>query len=58
MKRYLLFSGDFYYPSGGWMDFIQDFDSLGEAKLAARSISDDWFQIADTHIMEVIESKE
>lgn len=58
MKRYLLFSGDFYYPGGGWMDFTASFSSLKEAKLTARPIPDDWFQIVDTHIMEVIESRE
>jgi hypothetical protein len=31
-KRYLLFSFDGYYPSGGWDDFVKDFDSLDEAK--------------------------
>lgn len=32
MKRYLLFSGQCYYPSGGIDDFNGDFDSFEEAK--------------------------
>ena len=31
MKRYLLFSGYSYYPSGGWRDFKGSFDGLEEA---------------------------
>ena len=58
MKRYLLFSGDFYYPEGGWMDFAASFSSLEEAKKVTKAIPDDWFQIVDTHIMEVIASRE
>lgn len=28
MKRYLLFGGDAYYPSGGWQDLLGDFDAI------------------------------
>ena len=35
MKRYLLFAGDQYYPSGGWNDFKNSFHSLKEATEAA-----------------------
>lgn len=31
MKRYLLFAGSCYYPSGGIEDFIKDFDTKEEA---------------------------
>lgn len=31
MKRYLLFGGMRYYPSGGWEDFVNSFDSIDEA---------------------------
>jgi hypothetical protein len=30
MKDYLVFSGENYYPCGGWEDFRSDFDSLEE----------------------------
>jgi hypothetical protein len=35
MKRYALFLGEFYYPSGGWDDFKNSFDTLDEAIKAA-----------------------
>lgn len=28
MKRFLIFAGENYYPSGGWADFITDADSF------------------------------
>jgi hypothetical protein len=31
MKRYLMFTFDTYYPSGGEGDFCGDFDSIQEA---------------------------
>jgi hypothetical protein len=31
MKRYLLFAGHNYYPSGGWEDYILDFNTEDEA---------------------------
>lgn len=37
VKRYLLFYGDNYYPSGGWGDFQGDFDSLDDAVEAAET---------------------
>jgi len=33
-KRYLVFHFATYYPSGGWGDFVNDFDSFEDAKLA------------------------
>lgn len=30
MKDYLVFLGEYYYPSGGWEDFRGDFDTLEE----------------------------
>lgn len=35
--RYLLFTYEKYYPGGGWQDFIGEYASLEEAKLAANS---------------------
>ena len=40
MKRYLLFAGDDFYPSGGMGDFIADFDSLEKARAA----EDEWYR--------------
>ena len=33
MKRYLLFAGSHYYPSGGFNDFIGSFDTIEECQL-------------------------
>ena len=55
MKRFLLFSGDHYYPSGGWKDFCGDYDSVEEATQYLKSqcfkdyyMSNSWYHIVDT----------
>ena len=52
MKRYLLFSGDNYYPSGGWYDFDESFDSLEGAREHIEKLKKehhpDWAHIVDT----------
>lgn len=48
MKRFLVFSGDNYYPQGGFDDFRSDHDTIEEAKQAAESANGDWAQVADT----------
>lgn len=52
MKRYLLFAGSNYYPSGGWDDFEGSFDSAAEALAAVPSIrvrrEPDWFHVIDS----------
>lgn len=35
MKRYLVFAGKSYYPSGGWSDFRSSFDDLESATAEA-----------------------
>jgi len=51
MKRYLVFGGATYYPSGGAEDFEQDFDSLMIAKAYVYFLSEsrwfDWTHIYD-----------
>ena len=50
MKRYLLFAGDIYYPSGGWDDFKDSFDGVAEA-IAALGAGDRryaWFHVVDS----------
>lgn len=41
MKRYVLFAGSIYYPSGGGNDFREDFDD----EQAARKALVDWLRI-------------
>lgn len=51
MKRFLVFGYDTYYPSGGWNDFVLDFDTLKEADKFAedykKSGDSDWVDIID-----------
>ena len=54
MKRFSVFAGDYYYPSGGMDDFLDSFDELEVAKNYADNIKDctnrkyDWYQIYDS----------
>lgn len=45
MKRYLLFSGEDYYPNGGWYDYQGIFDTIQEAK---NGHTQGWAHIVDT----------
>jgi hypothetical protein len=51
MKRFLLFSGDHYYPSGGWDDMVGDFDTPEDATAKGqellRQLKTDWFHVVD-----------
>lgn len=51
MKRYLLFAGQVYYPSGGWDDLRGNFDTLEDCHeiINLRYTTDDyWWHIIDT----------
>lgn len=56
LKRFLYFNGYVYYPSGGWDDFKQSFDTLEEAKAHAAQWPGEWNHIVDLETGEVIES--
>jgi hypothetical protein len=67
MKRYAVFSFPTFYPSGGWYDFDECFDTPEEAAISANRILAellaDWgeerfftIQIIDTHTGENIRS--
>ena len=47
-KRYWLFGGDNYYPSGGLYDFKKTFSTDQEAKDFALLQGYEWFQIFDS----------
>jgi hypothetical protein len=57
MKRYLLFAGQYYYPGGGWADFIGSYDAVAEAeaegakrRMGPRGVEYpvwDWFHVID-----------
>lgn len=51
MKNYLLFAGDHYYPSGGWDDFREAFETWGEADQEGKGLKEqhkvDWYHVVD-----------
>lgn len=58
MKKYLLFAGDHYYPSGGVRDFVGDFDSIegamSELIRFGRSDGFDWYHIVEYSTMKIV----
>ena len=61
MKRFLLFAGEVFYPSGGFEDFIGDFHSLYDAKDELteyiKAVGDPkylWAHIYDAETMEMV----
>jgi hypothetical protein len=48
LKRFLLFSGSYHYPGGGWSDYDDSFDTFEEARDYANTINSDWRHIVDT----------
>ena len=57
--NYLVFKGDHYYPCGGWVDFEGAYETLEEAKAAAKLGSamcgEDWSHIVDLSTGKIIE---
>ena len=47
MKKYLLFCGYNYYPSGGFRDFQSSHDTEQEAEKAALKTKFTWYQVVD-----------
>lgn len=47
IKRFVLFDYDSYYPAGGWGDFEGSFDTLDEARAAAKEGKRDHQDIID-----------
>lgn len=54
MKRYLVFAGDKWYPSGGWDDFKGDFNTIEEGKESLISIGPDWWHIVDSNTGHIV----
>lgn len=59
MKKYLLFAGDSFYPSGGVDDFRGDFDTKRLAlEFLTKALNTDeaigWFQIVDYKTLKVL----
>jgi len=57
MKRYLVFAGSFYYPSGGAEDFIfatDDLEKAREKRHRSKKQGYDWCHIFDNETLEII----
>ena len=54
LKRFLVFSGDYYYPSGGWHDFHGSFDTLEEAN--GSQPKGEWAHIFDMDTGEIVDN--
>ena len=58
MKRYWLFAGHNYYPSGGMEDFVGDFDSQKDAKHSVlpeiKRSAYHWAHVYDTETREIV----
>ena len=55
MKRYLVFSGDNYYPCGGWFDFKGSFNTKEEIlKFFQKNGWGDWCQVVDSTTGKII----
>lgn len=53
-KRFLLFSGDSYYPLGGFWDCNHSFDTLEESVDFALKSDCDWYHVVDSQTMKVV----
>lgn len=50
IKRYVVFAGEHYYPSGGWGDYRGSFDTLEEAQALIGTLGPstyDWAHVVD-----------
>jgi len=58
MKRYLVFSGNSYYASGGWLDFKKDFTATKAAIEFANSLHEEdglsWVHVVDSKTLQII----
>lgn len=53
-KRYLLFAGEYYYPSGGFNDYVGSFESISDALSNVMS-HHDWYHIVDLESLKIID---
>lgn len=52
-KRFVLFAGSTYYPSGGWDDYAGSADTLQDALEVGEKIDEDWWHVVDLETGEV-----
>lgn len=58
MKKFMLFSGETFYPSGGMKDYVYSFDTLKEARAyiqcTHQSFMMHWHHVADRDTGEIV----
>jgi hypothetical protein len=54
VKRYLLFAGDNYYPSGGWHDSVKGYDDIDSARKAGRETAGEWWHVVDLELGAIV----
>lgn len=58
LKRYLVLAGYHYYPSGGWGDFVDSFETIDEAEAHAKKEAPrrerHWWHIVDSATGEIV----
>lgn len=52
--RFALFSGDYYYPAGGFDDWCDTYKTLEEAQAAHRPRRYAWAHIVDLEMCEIM----
>ena len=60
MKRYLLFTGVYYYPCGGAEDYHSCYDTIEELKIKMDQINNKnvWFNVLDTLSGKMLKEKD
>lgn len=51
---FALFTGSFYYPSGGWDDFVGAFPSIEAAAAHSSVAGADWWQVVDLRTLQIV----
>jgi hypothetical protein len=54
LKRFLVFSGEDFYPGGGWKDFVGSVDNIYDAMSLIIGAKGDWSEIVDSTTQEVV----
>ena len=53
-RRFIVFAYGQYYPRGGMADVVASFDSFEEAKSYAKTLNEDYVEILDCLIGEIV----
>ena len=57
MARFMLFTGNWYYPEGGIRDFVESSHNLDELESAGKLSGYEWWHIYDTEASKIVRSQ-